>query len=119
MLGFQSSMASNADSVKFTINLLVVGKQDWDDARQRSPHLSAIPSPNTLGLHRYAQRVGQLTHGRDHWWRLYASHDPEPLVAEVTAALREVALPTLRRELLDQRPGPRGMFGGGSDSGDG
>ncbi|MEV6272661.1 DUF4304 domain-containing protein [Kribbella sp. NPDC051936] len=49
MLGFQSSSSSNAEWVKFTINLLVVGKQAWDEARERSPHLSAKPSPNRIG----------------------------------------------------------------------
>ncbi|MBO0822800.1 MAG: DUF4304 domain-containing protein [Actinobacteria bacterium] len=112
MLGFQSSSASNAEWVKFTINLLVVGKQAWEEARERSPYLSAKPSPNTLGPHRYEQRIGFLTHGSDHWWRLYASQDTEPLVAEILVVLRDVAVPRLRQEMTDQSPGPRGTFEG-------
>lgn len=112
MLGFQSSSASNAEWVKFTINLLVVGKQAWEEARERSPHLSAEPSPNTIGPHRYLQRIGHLTHGGDHWWRLYASQDTEPLVAEILVVLRDVAVPKLRQEMTDQSPGPRGTFEG-------
>jgi len=110
MLGFQSSTASNAEWVKFTINLLVVGKDAWEEARERSSYLSAKPSPNTLGPHRYAQRIGYLTHGADHWWRLYASEDSESLVAEVSGALRDVAVPKLRQEMSDQTAGPRGTF---------
>jgi hypothetical protein len=112
MLGFQSSTASNAECVKFTINLLVVGKQAWDEARERSSHLPAKPSPNTIGPHRYVQRIGHLLHGNDHWWWLYASQDPEPLVAEVWAVIRDVAVPKLRQEMSDQSPGPRGTFEG-------
>ncbi|MEV6270909.1 DUF4304 domain-containing protein [Kribbella sp. NPDC051936] len=112
MLGFQSSSASNAEWVKFTINLLVVGKQAWDDARERSPHLSAKPSPNRIGPHRYLQRIGHLTHGRDHWWRLYTSQDTEPLVAEILVVRHDAAVPKLRREMTDQSPGPRGTFEG-------
>lgn len=110
MLGFQSSSASNAEWVKFTINLLVVGKQAWEEARVRSPHLSAKPSPNTIGPHRYVQRIGKLTHGDDHWWRLYASQNTEPLITEILTVLRDVAVPKLREEMADQSPGPRGTF---------
>ena len=110
MLGFQSSSASNAECVKFTLNLLVVGKQAWEDARVRSSYLSAKPSPNAIGPHRYVQRIGHLTHGSDHWWRLYASQDTEPLIAEILGVLREVAVPKLREEMADQSPGPRGTF---------
>jgi hypothetical protein len=112
MLGFQSSTASNAEWVKFTINLLVVGKRAWEEARERSSYLSARPSPNTLGPHRYAERIGYLTHGSDHWWRLYASQDTEPLVAEILAVLRDVAVPKLLQEMSDRTEGPRGAFEG-------
>jgi hypothetical protein len=36
MLGFQSSNASSAEGVKFTINPLVVGKAEWVEARERA-----------------------------------------------------------------------------------
>jgi len=110
MLGFQSSTASNAEWVKFTMNLMVVGKAPWEDAREEWPSLPARPSPNTLYRHRYAERVGQLTHGRDHWWRIDAARETGPLIAEITAVLRDVAAPVLRREMADQTPGPRGAF---------
>lgn len=111
MLGFQSSTASSAQGIKFTINLMVVGKEAWEEARQRAPYLSTKPSPNTLGgPHRYVQRVGFLTHGRDHWWWLYPAEDPKPLIDEITNVLREIAVPKLLQEMNDQSPGPRGAF---------
>jgi len=112
MLGFQSSTASSAEWVKFTVNLLVVGKHAWEEAREHHPHLPPRPSPNTIGPHRYVQRIGHLTHGGDHWWTMYGSQDPEPLTAEILEVLRDVAVPKLRQEMSDQSPGPRGTFEG-------
>ena len=90
----------------------MVGKQVWEEVRERSPLLSSKPSPNTIGPHRYVQRIGHLTHGGDHWWRPYASQDPEPLTAEILAVLRDWRFPKLRHEMSDQRPGSRGTFEG-------
>ena len=70
MLGFQTSTGSTSDVAKFTINLMVVGKGDWERARETHPWYTLRPSPNTVALHRYEQRLGFLTHGRDHWWLL-------------------------------------------------
>jgi hypothetical protein len=111
MLGFQTSRASTDDEAKFTINLMVVGKAAWDEARSRHSHYSAKPSPNTIALHRYVQRAGQLTHGHDHWWRLAGDGSNERQIGEeVLSALREVIVPTLKSEMADQTPGPRGAF---------
>jgi hypothetical protein len=113
MLGFQSSTASSAKAVKFTINLMVAGKRAWEEAREQAPHLAAKPSPNTLGgPQRYVQRIGFLTHGRDHWWWLRADEDPQLLIDEITNVIVNVAVPKLRQEMDDQSPGPRGAFEG-------
>jgi hypothetical protein len=111
MLGFQTSQASTGEEAKFTINLMVVGKVDWDEAREHNSYYSAKPSPNTIALHRYAQRAGFLTHGRDHWWRLAGDGGNERQIgAEVLDALRDVIVPKLTSEMADQAPGPRGAF---------
>lgn len=111
MLGFQSSTSSSAAGVKFTINLLVAGKAPYEAARERASYLSARPSPNVLGgPYRYLQRVGQLTHGADHWWWLRAGENAEPVIEEIIQVLAEIAIPKLRAEMNDQSPGPRGTF---------
>jgi hypothetical protein len=111
MLGFQASQASTGDEAKFTINLMVVGKAAWEEARLRNSYYSAKPSPNSIAFHRYQQRAGHLTHGRDHWWRLAGDGSNEnQIAAEVLKALREVIVPKLKHESADQTPGPRGTF---------
>ncbi|KAA1423171.1 DUF4304 domain-containing protein [Nocardioides antri] len=111
MLGFQTSTGSTAEVAKFTVNLMVVGKDDWQRAREEHPWYSAKPSPNTVALHRYQQRLGFLTHGEDHWWLLLSDGSNEDAVAqEVLLALRDQAIPTLRAEMRNCAPGPRGTF---------
>ncbi len=111
MLGFQTSTGSTSDVAKFTINLMVVGKGDWERARETHPWYTLRPSPNTVALHRYEQRLGFLTHGRDHWWLLRGDgSNLEAVVDQVLVALRDVAVPKLRAEMADRSPGPRGTF---------
>ncbi|GAA2156089.1 hypothetical protein GCM10009844_44000 [Nocardioides koreensis] len=113
MLGFQTSQASTADEAKFTINLMVVGKTAWDEARTRNSFYSGKPSPNTIAHHRYVQRAGHLTHGRDHWWRLAGDGRNEQHIRdEVLDNLLNVIVPKLKSEMADQTPGPRGTFEG-------
>ncbi|GAA6527965.1 hypothetical protein IDVR_37670 [Intrasporangium sp. DVR] len=45
MLGFQTSQASTGNEAKFTINLMVIGKAAWEEARATYSYYSAKPSP--------------------------------------------------------------------------
>ncbi|MCW2751711.1 MAG: hypothetical protein JWR83_2821 [Aeromicrobium sp.] len=111
MLGFHTSQASTGDEAKFTINLMVVGKAAWEEARIRHSYYPAKPSPNSIAVHRYQQRAGHVTHGHDHWWSLAGDGSNESQIgAEVLKALREVIVPKMRNESADQTPGPRGTF---------
>lgn len=117
MLGFQGSQFNGGEAFKFTINLLVVGKEAWADGRRRNSFYAPKPSPNTLGEHRFAQRAGHLIDGKDHWWTLSADGANAPAIdSEVLSAIRTTLAPKLRSEMLDQRPGPRGLFEGRSTS---
>ena len=109
MIGFQTSQASSGDLAKFTINMLVVGKRAWQEARASRSYYSVKPSPNRIALHRYVQRAGFLSHGRDHWWLLDGDGGNERQIGdEVLGVLRDLVVPKLRREMADQTPGPRG-----------
>lgn len=113
MLSFQASQTSTGDAVFFAINLLVVGKSSWDEARAENGYCSMRPSPNTIARHRYMQRAGHLTHGEDHWWELAGDGSNEHEVCEeVLRCLRDVIVPKLKCEMVDQSPGPRGFFEG-------
>jgi hypothetical protein len=91
--------ASTGDEAKFTINLVVVGKADWDEVRTTTSYYSAKPSPNSVGFHRYAQRAGHLTHGQNHWYRLAGDGSNEQQIgAEVLDNLRNIIVPKLKSE---------------------
>jgi hypothetical protein len=113
MVGLQTSSASTGDESKFTINLLVVGKNAWQEAREQRPWYSTKPSPNTVALCRYQQRAGFLTHGRDQWWRLAGDGSNEGQIRdEILDVLIRHVVPKLKIEMANQQPGPRGMLDG-------
>jgi hypothetical protein len=102
-LGFQGHARYNtAESVRFTVNIHVVLKSDWESARVARSYLPARPSPNEYGGPGWQQRIGQvLPDGQDKWWQLEAGQRTNDVADEVVAAVREYVLPAMLREIRD------------------
>ncbi len=100
LLGFQKSTYSDRSKVKFTINLCVVSKAEYGEARRESSYLPAKPSPNIQGGPGWWQRIGYLLpERRDYWWTI-GERDPIHQVAEqVLQAITEFGLPALRAQM--------------------
>jgi len=121
-VGFQKSMSSSKDVVRFTINLKLTDKRWWDEQRRdhsplkdRPPPGSdratwdaqrlersvypARPSVNTSDDGR-VQRIGHLIPGikGDHWWMLTVDN-AEDVVEDALRALLSHGLPWLRQEI--------------------
>lgn len=110
-VGFQKSRGNTADRVRFTINLSVIDKAAWEDARERFPYYPARPNPNHIyGVSGSHQRIGHLLPGRsDVWWSFATGQESadvlaEPNASDVCFALTEYALPYMLRLL----PPPNG-----------
>ncbi len=104
MLGFQTSQGSTGDEAKVTMNLMVVGKVAWKEARARNSYLR----PNQPYLDRFSSVcpacwLPELSHGRDHWWRLAgaAAMNGSSRMRYLLglALLREVIAPKLKTEI--------------------
>lgn len=96
-LGFQKSAYSDSNTLKFTINLSVIGRAVWAEQAAKKPYLGKKPSP----LIHYGDwadqiRIGALTtSSEDLWWWLHAGDDPRPVEQEVVAMLVGLAVPWL------------------------
>jgi hypothetical protein len=105
-LGFQASVSSTADAVRFTINLRVVAKDVWDRMREERSYMPARPAPNVVyGPFEWWQRIGRLMPGgQDTWWTLKAGQPGACLAGEVIDAIRDYALPAMlaQRQLVNQ-----------------
>ena len=123
LIGVQKSSYSTALAIKFTVNLSVVNKRDWDDARREHSHLKdtpppgvdratwdarrleasyypARPSANTFGG-TFSTRLGHLIPGvaGDHWWTL-TTDDAEEVLSDATRAIVSWGLPWLRQTII-------------------
>ncbi len=98
LLGFQKSQFSDADCVKFTVNVKVVPKAAWAARRAERPHFPVKPSPNTgYGTFEWHQRIGALLPGgEDRWWCFRRREDNTATVTEVVGVLIDVAVPAIR-----------------------
>ena len=102
IVGFQKSRFSDARSVSFTVNVTVVGRNEWETAHAKCRGLSARPAPNT-GLPPISapsgywhERIGFLIPGnRDRWWNVAAQADTSEIAEAVVADIRDVAIPAM------------------------
>ncbi len=102
LVGFQKSAYSDATAVKFTVNLRVVSKEDWERAREAQPWRGQRPSPNDAGSvpGGWYARIGQLLPSRaDQWWRVDPDTPTEQTAQAVVAAIRDFGLPEMRRRM--------------------
>ena len=100
-LGFQSSVYSDRTTLRFTINLSVVGKAAWAAKRETKHYLPDRPAANTrYGPPAWEQRIGRLLPGgEDKWWTLRAGSDTAQLADEVVSIIRAYALPAMMTQL--------------------
>jgi hypothetical protein len=101
MLGFQKSTSSDANHVRFTANVLVVRRSAWDAARAESPHLPERPTATTYwGTYVWQKRIGELlAGGEDMWWDVEAGDSAAELADAIVWAVRDYALPAMRRQM--------------------
>jgi hypothetical protein len=88
--------------VKFTVNLQIHTRDAWARAYEKRPSLGEKPSPNTLaGVEgTWWSRIGNLLpDGGDRWWWIEPDRPTEPVGDEVIAAIRDYALPEMRRRM--------------------
>jgi hypothetical protein len=104
LLGFQRSTYSSAAQVKFTLNLKVVSRSAWKNARSEISFLPVTPRVNMryAGAPEWTKRIGLLmSDPHDHWWTLRAEDDSGPIAGEVLEAVRTFAIPALREQIGD------------------
>jgi hypothetical protein len=100
IIGFQKFSWSNQERVEFTLNITVVGKDEWERARKKRPYLSAKPSANTGGGVGWEERIGNLTPEKEERrWAVAADRPTEPVAGDVVGAIRDFALPAMRKRV--------------------
>lgn len=105
VVAFQTQRTKLTDRVKFTVNVTVVPKADWEAARAADPSLPEVPSavvshgPGSGVWHR---RVGALVDGHERWWTMHESGSKRELVArEVLSSISGVVIPAMVERLHD------------------
>lgn len=101
LLGFQRSAYSDRSEVRFTVNLLVVRRDEWDELVVRAPHHGPKPTAAiTYPAPVRNERIGQLTEDpADKWWRVYPGQDLGLLMSDLQGDLLESALPWMRQQI--------------------
>ena len=107
LLWFQRSQWSSAETVSFTVNLTVVSREVWDNRPadfnlpDKPGHWDLAPfMHDELQGEFWHRRIGELMpRGLDHWWDVTDDASAEALTEEVVAAIRDYALPAMRRQM--------------------
>lgn len=104
LIGFQRSVYSDAEHIRFTLNVLVVSHEEWSEARAGRTHYPEKPTAGTLwGAGSQARIGGLMPVGEDYWWDLYPDTFTDELVTDVLGAIRDYALPWMRQQIEQPR----------------
>jgi hypothetical protein len=101
-LRFQKSAHSDALQVRFTVHLLVVGKDEWEAIRETNDLAPDQPrgfwgAPARSWTVSYRPRPMEAPDGwMQLWWELEAGEPIEPLANLVIATIRKEAIPRIR-----------------------
>ncbi|MFC6344382.1 DUF4304 domain-containing protein, partial [Nocardioides hankookensis] len=97
-LGFQKSTYSDAQEVRFTVNLSVIQREMWEEQHTAKPHLGKSPSPSFhYGAWADQVRIGLLApDGEDKWWRIVRGVQSSEVRDDVLHDLLTYAVPWLR-----------------------
>jgi hypothetical protein len=100
LIGFQKSAYSNAEHIKFTVNVLVVSREEWDGIRATRSHYPEKPTAGTHWAAGAQARIGALMPiGEDYWWDLLPSTSTDELSNNVLGTIRDYALPWMRQQI--------------------
>jgi len=103
LLAFQKSWYSDSAEVRFTVNLMVVRRDAWEELLRESPHYgkkpSAIITYNDPVRH---VRIGELVDDlEDKWWRIFSGQDMDAVQSDLLGNLIDVGLPWLRGQVAE------------------
>ena len=107
LLGIQKSGHSYPGLVRFTVNVMVVSKRTWTEARSERSYVPEQPSANTMwGPWLWQQRIGHLLPGRsDKWWEVDDRRSAEVAKREVLEGIRDCVLPAIQQQLTPEAGG--------------
>jgi Domain of unknown function (DUF4304) len=100
-LGFQKSVYSDGQEVRFTVNLSVILRDEWIRQEAAKPYLGQRPTPtNHYGSWADQARIGSLTPDRaDKWWRVVRGASSDDVRDDTLHDLLTYAVPWLRERV--------------------
>lgn len=100
LVGFQKSMFSDSHELKFTINILVVNKNEWEKARSERSYFPAKPNPTTKWGIGWERRIGFLLPEKcDHWWSMELNSNLENISGQVVESVAKYVLPAIHEQM--------------------
>jgi len=96
LVGVQRYRWSNQEIVRFTINIAVVPRSDWEAARRGKGLPPREPRANAHSWPGQWWRIGSLLpEPKDTWWSVSGDEDWESVAHEVLSALTSWGLPAM------------------------
>ncbi|WP_075186754.1 DUF4304 domain-containing protein [Teredinibacter haidensis] len=100
LIGLQKSMYSDSRGLKFTINIYVISKLQWDEGREQYSYFPKKPYPNTKWQLGWSERIGTLMPSKlDHWWEFNNQTNKRELARQLVHAIMEYAVPAMQSRM--------------------
>lgn len=100
-IGFQKNKWNAQQDVSFTVNISVIDKKVWEEARKRKTWLDSKPSANTsYPVKMWMSRLGNIPLlGHDKWWKLHSDSNVEVIAIDIISRIDKHALPAINKQL--------------------
>ena len=100
LIGVQKSMYSDSKELKFTLNLYLVSKEEWELGKEKFSFLPKKPTPNIKWQIGWSSRIGTIMERKtDYWWVFNNQTDQVQLSNELVEIINSVAVPALLSEM--------------------
>ena len=105
LIGIQKSMYSDSLSLKFTVNLYVVPKEQWEKVKDERNYFPVKPTANVSWGIGWSKRIGNLLpENLDYWWSLDSETDLNNLANEVIDTICNKAVPAMNEQIKIPNP---------------
>jgi len=100
LIGFQKSMFSDSQELKFTINIYVIKRKEWEKVRSERSYFPVKPNPTTKWGIGWERRIGSLLPEKcDHWWTMKLNGNLEYISGQVVEYIAKYVLPAMHEQM--------------------
>ena len=102
-IGIQKSQYSDSERISFTLNIQIIGKEEWNEVRKTRDFYPEKPSANTFYGVGKNERIGLMTpQNLDKWWDYGLDAKELSILDEIRVMIETYVLPEIAMKVTTE-----------------